>query len=578
MTSLFDFAKNTEATPTFMAPKDSPVTEQSPDEEPFGVTAMTAPANHARASRRPADATDGHLSDADQDVGPDHRIRIQYGPHIDYHDLRRETWDALIGANGQGEIAPVFYRRGGVMVTVHDGDDGSPLIQRVSSHLMENWLAEIIAWRTLTGDGTEKPVPPPPRLARSMPTTPDSRLPVLAGVISRPFLAADRSAVRAHGGYHAPERVLMRCDVAVDTGMDVTQALGHLIEQYKGFPFAGPSDWANFLACLIAPLLGMAVDKTPLFLMDKPKPRTGATLLANTVAAIHTGQRQATLCRLGRDADETAKELSSAGGLSRGIVLFDNLSGRVDNPQLAAYLTSEIFMQRRLGTNYSQHVVDRHPLTEIGTANNLSLSDELAQRCVDIRLDANMVDPENRVFTFDPVTSALQRRGLFLSAVVSLVRSWLDAGSPKAPAISGLGGFEEWRDLTAAILHHIGVPGFLADRSEFVDRSRSAIDEPGTFIQGWWDAQGSAMVVPRDLLSLALPADQSDPLGIDAPSERGQTGNLSKSLRQISDRVFRVTDGDRTILVKVLRKAAAKGHPPHFRLAEVEITRDGWER
>ena len=68
---------------------------------------------------------------------------------------------------------------------------------------MENWLAEIIAWRTLTGDGTEKPVPPPGRLARSMPTTPDSRLPVLAGVFSRPFLAADRSAVRAHDGYHA---------------------------------------------------------------------------------------------------------------------------------------------------------------------------------------------------------------------------------------------------------------------------------------------------------------------------------------------------------------------------------------
>jgi hypothetical protein len=42
--------------------------------------------------------------------------------------------------------------------------------------------------------------------------------------------------------------------------------------------------------------------------------------------------------------------------------------------------------------------------------------------------------------------------------------------------------------------------------------------------------------------------------------------------------VHQVTDGDRTILVKVLRKAAAKGHPPHFRLAEVEITRDGWER
>ena len=522
-----------------------------------------------------AKTPDATALDADQDTAPDPRTWIYHGPYIDYHDQRRETWDAVVGANRQGEGAPVFYRRGGVMVTVQDADDGSPLIQRVSQHLMENHLADIISWRTLTRDGTEKPVPPPQRLARSMPTTPDSRLPILAGVVSRPFLASDRSAVRVHDGYHAHERVLMRCDVAVDTGMDVTQALGHLIEHFKGFPFAGPSDWANFAACLITPLLGMAVDKTPLFLVDKPQPRTGATLLANTVAAIHTGQPLATLCRLGRNADETAKELSAAGGLSHGIVLFDNLSGRVDNPQFAAYLTAEIFMQRRLGTNYAQQIVDRHPLTEIGTANNLSLSDELAQRCVGIRLDANIPDPQNRLFTFDPVIRALQRRGLFLSAVVSLVQSWLDAGSPPTPAISGLGGFEEWRDLTAAILHHIGVAGFLADQTEFVDRSRSAVDEPALFIQGWWDARGSAMVVPRDLLSLALPADQSDPLGIDAPSDRGRTGNLAKSLGGISDQVFRVRDGDRIILVKVLRKAAAKGHPPHFRLAEVETTGEG---
>ena len=581
MTNLFNVAKESHTIPTLTVPTDAPATEPSPDEESSGVAATMAPADHARSDTRPAAATsaplpaDATAPDADPDTAPDPRIRIYHGRYVDYHDQRLETWDALIGANSRGEAAPVFYRRDGMMVTVHDADDGLPLIQRVSQHLMENYLADIISWRTLTRDGTEKPVPPPPRLARSMPTTPDSRLPVLAGVISRPFLAADRSAVRAHGGYHAPERVLMRCDVAVDTSMDATQALGHIRGLFQGFPFAGPSDWANFLACLITPLLGMAVDKTPFFLVDKPKARTGATLLVNTVAAIHTGQPQATLCRLGRDADETAKELSAAGGLSHGIVLFDNLSGRVDNPQFAAYLTAEIFMQRRLGTNYSQHIVDRHPLTEIGTANHLTLSDELALRCVGIRLDANAPDPQNRLFTFHPVISALQRRSLLLSAVVSLVQRWLDAGSPPAPAISGLGGFEEWRDLTAAILHHIGIPDFLAAQAEFVDRSRSAVDQSDTFIQVWWDALGNAMVVPRDLLSLALPADHSDPLGIDASSARGRTGNLAKSLGGISDQVFRVRDGDRTILVKVLRRAAAKGHPPHFRLAEVETTRDG---
>ena len=157
-----------------------------------------APADHARSDTRPAAATsapvpaDATAPDADPDTAPDPRIRIYHGRYVDYHDQRLETWDALIGANSRGEAAPVFYRRDGVMVTVHDADDGLPLIQRVSQHLMENYLADIISWRTLTRDGTEKPVPPPPRLARSMPTTPDSRLPVLAGVISRPFLAADR--------------------------------------------------------------------------------------------------------------------------------------------------------------------------------------------------------------------------------------------------------------------------------------------------------------------------------------------------------------------------------------------------
>ena len=571
MTNEFSLAKKPQLIPALTAPTDDPATEPYPDKGSSGVAPTMAPAEPARAVTRPDDAT---APDAGQDGVPDPRIRIYHGQYIDYHDQRRDTWDAVIGANWQDEGTPVFYRRDGVMVTIHDADDGSPTIQRVSPHLMENHLADIISWRTRARDGTEKPVPPPRRLVRSMPNTPDDRLPVLAGVVNRPFLAVDRSAVRAHDGYHAHERVLMRCDVAVDTGMDATQALGHLTEHFKGFPFAGPSDWANFLACLITPLLGMAVAKTPLFLVHKPQPRTGATLLAHTVAAIHTGQPLATLCRLGRDNDETAKQLGAAGSLSHGIVLFDNLSGRVDNPEFAAYLTAEVYMQRRLGTNFRQQIVNRHPLTEIGTANNLTLSTELALRCVGIRLDTNTPDPQNRFFAFDPVIRALQRRCLFLSAVVSLVQTWLDAGSPPAPAISGLGGFEEWRDLTAAILHHIGVPGFLAGQAEFVDRTRSAVDEPAHFVQAWWDCRGSAMVVPRELLSLALPVDQSDPLGIDAPSERGRAGNLAKSLRGISDQVFRVRDGDRTILVKVLRRTAAQGHPPRFRLAKVETTRD----
>ena len=177
MTNLFNVAKETHTIPTLTVPTDAPATEPSPDEESSGVAATMAPADHARSDTRPAAATsvpvpaDATAPDADRDTAPDPRIRIYHGPHIDYRNQRLETWDALIGANSRGEAAPVFYRRDGVMVTVHDADDGLPLIQRVSQHLMEDYLADIISWRTLTRDGTEKPVPPPPRLARSMPNT-----------------------------------------------------------------------------------------------------------------------------------------------------------------------------------------------------------------------------------------------------------------------------------------------------------------------------------------------------------------------------------------------------------------------
>ena len=196
MTNLFNVAKESHTIPTLTVPTDAPATEPSPDEESSGVAVTMAPADHARSDTRPAAATsaplpdDATAPDADPDTAPDPRIRIYHGRYVDYHDQRLETWDALIGANSRGEAAPVFYRRDGMMVTVHDADDGLPLIQRVSQHLMENYLADIISWRTLTRDGTEKPVPPPPRLARSMPTTPDSRLPVLAGVTLVPFQPA----------------------------------------------------------------------------------------------------------------------------------------------------------------------------------------------------------------------------------------------------------------------------------------------------------------------------------------------------------------------------------------------------
>ena len=122
MTNLFNVAKESHTISTLTVPTDAPATEPSPDEESSGVAVTMAPADHARSDTRPAAATsaplpdDATAPDADPDTTPDPRIRIYHGRYVDYHDQRRETWDALIGANSRGEAAPVFYRRDGMMV------------------------------------------------------------------------------------------------------------------------------------------------------------------------------------------------------------------------------------------------------------------------------------------------------------------------------------------------------------------------------------------------------------------------------------------------------------------------------
>ena len=145
MTNEFSFAKKPRLIPSLTEPTDDPATEPYPDKESSGVAATMAPAEPARAVTRPDDAT---ALGAGQDSVPDPRIRIYHGQYIDCHDQRRDTWDAVIEANWQDEGTPVFYRRDGVMVTIPDADDGSPTIQRVSPHLMENYLADIISCKS----------------------------------------------------------------------------------------------------------------------------------------------------------------------------------------------------------------------------------------------------------------------------------------------------------------------------------------------------------------------------------------------------------------------------------------------
>ena len=72
--------------------------------------------------------------------------------------------------------------------------------------------------------------------------------------------------------------------------MGLEDAFDLLNDTFGEFPFADGPSYANFMALLIAGIIGPAVDAKPVFLINKATWRTGATLMAQLVSIILSGR------------------------------------------------------------------------------------------------------------------------------------------------------------------------------------------------------------------------------------------------------------------------------------------------
>ena len=396
-------------------------------------------------------------------------------------------------------------------------------------------------------------------MAASLPR--DLGIPVLEAVVKLPVLSRDGRRLLTRRGYHRGEFLYVDFD-GIDPGDvppvdECVRRIDGLFGTYAedpqdrgGFPFDSPASRAHLYACLVAGVIGPAVSKKPAFLFDKASPRTGATLMAETVSIILTGglpsyARAGT--RNAHSVDEMSKGLSAAVSTSRGVVLIDNATGTLDDPEWMRYVTSEVWEARRLGSNERTVRVSRRYITDIVTANNLLLTTESAGRVCISRLDAGMEHPEERQFLWVPTDWATMERRYFVEAVVGLVHHWLKSGGELANGLEGWGGFEEWRDMTAAILQAADLVGFGQGVGlEVQDR----LDDGGEhhFVQWWWDAHAGSPVGVKELLTAeSIGDDATGDTGIltavKGATPRARATSLGSLVRSWQGRVYNLDDG-----------------------------------
>jgi hypothetical protein len=275
---------------------------------------------------------------------------------------------------------------------------------------------------------------------------------------------------------------------------------------------------------------------TPLHLIEKPAPGTGAGLLTDVLTTVFLGYSAATMTE-GRDEDEWRKRITAKLLQHNDIIVIDNIRHRLESSALSAALTAPVWEDRWLGKTAMVRAVVR--MIWIATGNNPALSNEIARRTVRIRIDSKVDQPWRRNEFRHPNLRQYVRqyRAKFAWSALVLIQDWLVKGKPDGAKV--LGTFENWAKVIGGILETAGYDGFLRNLDELYQCSDAEGEAWRALVERWWEAHGDKEVGVADLYTIVA-SIEGDPVDMDLGkgSERSQKIRLGKMLQQTRDRQF----------------------------------------
>lgn len=419
----------------------------------------------------------------------------------------REVADEAVAALVASNVPPHLFQRGGRLVSIVADEKGRYAIRELGEDWCRGLLTRSANFYRYTPKGKKLACAPPPDVVKDTLNFPRAWLGV-DGVTGSPILRPDGSIVDRPGYdsvtrlYYAPDSSLRMPELDPAPGRDhLDAALGLIETALEGFPFRDDASRANAIAAMLTPIVKPAISApTPMALIDAPQAGTGKSLMADMISLIATGFAAEMYSQPG-NPDELRKTVTTVLAAGTAIAVFDNVTKRLDDPELAKLLTEVWHADRIFGTHQKQ--VFAVTTVFMGTGNNVVLAGDLPRRCYWIRLDAKTSRPFQRggfkIADLKGWTAA--RRGELLAALLTLARAWFVAGRP-VPALTPLGSFEVWSVMVGGILEFAGVKGFL-DNAEalYVESDLEGVQWAG-FLEAldgafYGEAFSVAMVVER---------------------------------------------------------------------------------
>ncbi|GAB0058088.1 hypothetical protein SIID45300_02430 [Candidatus Magnetaquicoccaceae bacterium FCR-1] len=376
------------------------------------------------------------------------------------------------------------YQRGGLIVTVvTDPGTRETRVQEISQPALVRALAGVATWerydaRSQAWVRTDPPERPVNVLFNSEEYP---HLSVLKGLTRQPYLRPDGSLMYRAGYDEATgmfgvfnERAFAIPDHPTRDEADAAAKL--LMGLLSEFHFANAHAQAAALSAILTAVVRPSLPLAPMFHVKAHVLGSGKSYLCELITAFATPQR-GTPTTFPADDEECRKLLLAELLRAPAVIEFDNLtSDLLPHKSLCTALTSEFMTGRILGVSKTATVNTRALFLSSG--NNVGPVRDMTRRCITISLDPGCETPAARSFERpDLVREVLAERWRYVSAALTIVRAWIEAGRPKIECKS-LVSYDDWSDLCRQSLMWLG----FADPTNAIFESMA--DDPDREILG----------------------------------------------------------------------------------------------
>ncbi|CAJ0857067.1 hypothetical protein AMST5_00980 [freshwater sediment metagenome] len=278
----------------------------------------------------------------------------------------------------------------------------------------------------------------------------DEKIPVLRGTICAPTLRADGSILDkpgydpASGLYYDPKGVDFGTIPEFPTKEDAQAALQVLDGLICKFPFVDDPSKSVALARYLTGAIRFSLEFSPIFEFVAPQARTGKSLL-NDIGTMITEGHAAPVIAASKKPDELDTDLVAELRSGAHTITLDNLpNGEVLRSELLCQMATQTILKvRAFHTNDKLIQLPNVSLVVIN-GNNIAVGADLTERLVRCAINANMENPGQRKFDFNPVEVVRADRGKYVRACLTILRAHAVAGYPAPDDMSALGGFDDW--------------------------------------------------------------------------------------------------------------------------------------